>query len=645
MPKLSSWVKPVLSKRSIPFALPFAVLIAFVAGCGSGNQASTTTPTQPSQPATPAAFAVASITPANGTSQVALTSTIQITFNSAADASTVNTTNIQVTDPKPVSGTVAYDANTDTATFTPSAALPQDSTFTVTVTGVSSSAGTAMSAPFTSNFATVSTTSSPSPGGGTPGSGSAGGTATLQYEATLEGATNGGQVSVDTAGNVLVQLSGAVASTKMTVEFCPINNSQNPPTCMTLGTVTTDSNGDGSFKTMFPKTGSWAGDFKLLSSTATVNSPTYETDIQSKQYDNGQIYMSTLEPMQTVDQGEFAIKGSQAPLTSGTVTWSNGSSTTGSITYALTGTTPNEVFDAVEEDDQIGDSNSYDIGGGTSDANGNLTFTAPQDGSGGDIFTVGPSNGDNGFVGGFSVPDTSAPAIQYLATLGGASGSGLVAVDTAGNTTVMVTGSVASLQFAIEFCPAFNSGDTQPSCIPMGSLTTDAKGNASATMKFPQAGSWAGDFQLTSNQPASASGAGTIGFTTDVTGDNSTQVYMSTLQPITTVNQGIFAGGASKQAPLTTGAVLYANGSLEFVLEGAPANTSVGSSENALGLGSSDSYVLYNSQNQDNFTTDSNGDVSFSVLQDGVFGDLFEVSLNGGDGYLGGFSIPQPSQP
>jgi hypothetical protein len=369
--------------------LTLAALVAFLSGCGSSTLAP---PTTPSTPTSTTPFSVASIVPASGTSGVALSSTIQITFSAAAAASTVNSTNIQVTDPQQVSGAIAYNAGTNAATFTPAAALPQNSTFTVTVSGVTSAAGTAMSAPFTSKFATVTQTTSTPP-------------STFQYQATLEGNGSGnyGQVSVDPAGNTTVQLSGAAANVQFTVEFCPMSmaGTQNPTPCMTLGTVTTDASGNASTTTMFPQPGSWAGDFQLTSNDVVAGTPVgYATNIVPPGDVSGQVYMSTLQQQSTVDQGAFAYKNPQLPLTSGTVTYANGS-----ITFALTGTSPNTLLTGGELDDAWGDSNGYEIGGATSDANGNLTFSGLQDGSDGDLFLVSPGYGyDNGFLGGFLVP-------------------------------------------------------------------------------------------------------------------------------------------------------------------------------------------------------------------------------------------------
>jgi hypothetical protein len=221
----------------------------------------------------------------------------------------------------------------------------------------------------------------------------------IQYQASLEGSNYGGQVSVDAAGNTTVQLIRGAGNTQFTIEFCPLNISGNAPTYITLGNMTTNPNGNGSATMMFPQPGSWAGDFELFTGDPSNTQAEYQTNIEPQSSDSGQVYVSTLQPESAVNQGAFANKSPQAPLTSGSVTYSNGS-----ITFVLKGTSPSVSFSAVEGDDQMGDSNSYAIGSSTSDGDGNLTFSAQQDGSDGDLFSVEPGNYDNGFIGGFSVP-------------------------------------------------------------------------------------------------------------------------------------------------------------------------------------------------------------------------------------------------
>ena len=122
----------------------------------------------------------------------------------------------------------------------------------------------------------------------------------------------------------------------------------------------------------------------------------------------------------------------------------------------------------------------------------------------------------------------------------------------------------------------------------------------------------------------------------------STEVYMSTLQPETLVNAKALASGTTGQDPLTSGTVTYSNGSLQFVLMGTSPTTAVSSVESDNYLGSSSNYALENSQGQGSFTTDSKGDVTFTVLQDNDAGDLFVASpQNSGSGFIGGFSVPQ----
>ncbi len=174
-----------------------------LSGCGSGShQPLPGNPSGPSNPPTGSsgsastAFSVSSITPAPGTTGVALNTPIKIVFSSAADASTVNTTNIQVMDPKAVSGAVAYDASTSTATFTPSSALVANSTYTVRVSGVTSSTGTGLASPFTSNFSTSAASSS----GGSTG-GSAQFTVLHTFENT-DGANPNAALIEDASGNL-----------------------------------------------------------------------------------------------------------------------------------------------------------------------------------------------------------------------------------------------------------------------------------------------------------------------------------------------------------------------------------------------------------------------------------------------------------
>ncbi len=133
---------------------------------------------------------------------------------------------------------------------------------------------------------------------------------------------------------------------------------------------------------------------------------------------------------------------------------------------------------------------------------------------------------------------------------------------------------------------------------------------------------------------------------TDVTPNDASQVYVATLQLETSVNGGTLSPGAT-QAPLASGTVTYSgsggpNGSLTFTLNEAPANLTFSPVEGTIEEGGSDNYQMYSSSGRSAFTTNSSGGLTFTVLQDGAFGDIFSVDPASGydQGYMGGFWIP-----
>jgi len=339
---------------------------------------------------------------------VATSATIQIAFSGAANPATITTSNIVVTDPQPVVGVVSYNSTTITATFTPSAALVPNSTYTVTVAGVKSSAGSAMTGTFTWTFATVTSI----------GTGGGGGTNTpMQYQASLynpyANPTNG-QISIDMNGNVTVQLTGAAASTTYSVNFCPAyvqyNGTSDAPPCFDTGPVTTDTNGSGTSTTLFPKSGSWAGDFTLFttSNSTPADSSQYSTgnfpasNSYPGGYPSGMVYMSTLQPESTTNGIAVATQASpQDPLTSGTVTFSNGS-----MIFAVSGASANTEYSTTESQTvELNNSGANYLSDFTTNASGNASSTESlASGSGGDMFQVQPPC-DAGYIGGFSIPN------------------------------------------------------------------------------------------------------------------------------------------------------------------------------------------------------------------------------------------------
>lgn len=100
--------------------------------------------------------AVTLVSPADGSSGIALTTAITATFSTDIDISTLTSTTFTVNNGvTPAGGVIGYDAASKTATFTPSANLAFSTTYTVTITtGVKDTIGTAMAAPKVWSFTT-----------------------------------------------------------------------------------------------------------------------------------------------------------------------------------------------------------------------------------------------------------------------------------------------------------------------------------------------------------------------------------------------------------------------------------------------------------------------------------------------------------
>lgn len=142
--------------RRTPFmaAWPLAVLLIAIAGCGSSND----NPTAPTGDTV--APTVSSTNPQNGATGVAV---ITATFSEAMTASTVTATTFTVTGPgaTPVPGTVAYNASTDMASFTPTSALAANTAYSATITtGAKDLAGNAIATNHAWNFSTSATSGS-----------------------------------------------------------------------------------------------------------------------------------------------------------------------------------------------------------------------------------------------------------------------------------------------------------------------------------------------------------------------------------------------------------------------------------------------------------------------------------------------------
>jgi hypothetical protein len=340
-------------------------------GCGSSSNA----------------ISVKSIQPVSGAADVTSSATVQITFTTSANPQTVNATSVQVVDSNnnAIAGMVTYNASSNVATFTPSAPWTCAMTFTVTVTGVASSAGAAMTAPFSATFTT-----------GPCGS-------QAQYQVSLFNVPSEnqvqGEISIDVTGVLTATVQAAIANTAFAFQFCPAPEPMY--SCIVLGNITTDARGNANLTMTFPQTGTWAGDFQL----ALNGIAQYETDVVPNV--SSAVYVGTLQPATTVNGKGIYQNGSpgpQDPLTSGTVSVSG---TT--VQVQMTGAAPNSTYDAAEcplgyGSQCYGLSNNQGQSDFTTDGSGNVIFSVLQDGVLGDFFRVFQPTGHAGFVAGFNVP-------------------------------------------------------------------------------------------------------------------------------------------------------------------------------------------------------------------------------------------------
>lgn len=151
-------------------------------------------------------------------------------------------------------------------------------------------------------------------------------------------------------------------------------------------------------------------------------------------------------------------------------------------------------------------------------------------------------------------------SVQWLSTLGvlrpGDAPHGLVTLDTAGNVDVTITGATAMTQYDVSF---FTYGTFQT--ITVGTLMTDASGNAKTSMKFPNSGNWAGGFRVTHTSED--------GFSTAGTGWAKTSAILLGVSTVSNVCVSVFCSGAQDPG---AGTLTTADGKVQILLTGASAN-------------------------------------------------------------------------
>jgi hypothetical protein len=119
---------------------------------GNGTTTGTSTPEQILSGFT-VGPTVTSTVPANGATDVEIDSSMQVTFSEAMDPTSITTATFTLN--RGVTGSVGYDASTNTATFTPSSNLDYYTLYTATITtGVRDASGNNMTANYTWTFTT-----------------------------------------------------------------------------------------------------------------------------------------------------------------------------------------------------------------------------------------------------------------------------------------------------------------------------------------------------------------------------------------------------------------------------------------------------------------------------------------------------------
>ncbi len=137
-----------LPKTNLLNSLLFSLLLAMLgAACGNGDSSADNTPPT-----------VLSTNPADSAVEVALDSQISAKFSEAMDPASIDDLSFSLSGPggSSVAGTLAYDSVTETATFTPAAALTPGTSYTGVIgTGVKDLTGNALAAEYRWSFTTL----------------------------------------------------------------------------------------------------------------------------------------------------------------------------------------------------------------------------------------------------------------------------------------------------------------------------------------------------------------------------------------------------------------------------------------------------------------------------------------------------------
>jgi hypothetical protein len=165
---------------------------------------------------------VTSTTPAGGATGVAVSVAPSATFNQAVSGSSITFT-LKDASNNPVTGTTSYNTGTNTATFTPAAALAYGTGYTATVSGATNSTGQSMTTPYTWTFTTAAAPTGPVVISTTPAAGATGVSTKIKPAATFSQAVSASSIAftLKDANNNPVTGTTSYSTSTNTVTFTP----------------------------------------------------------------------------------------------------------------------------------------------------------------------------------------------------------------------------------------------------------------------------------------------------------------------------------------------------------------------------------------------------------------------------------------
>jgi hypothetical protein len=160
LPCPSLYAREVIVLKATGYLMTGLLILSTLSifGCGSGGGNSAGGSTSNPVDAGPSELSITSTSSGGGATGVAVDADVTVTFSSNIDTSTLNSSTFTLTGPDgPIAGSVSYDSETRTATFSPSHSLPPLTQYTATITtGVRNVDGNALSSPYSWSFTTIS---------------------------------------------------------------------------------------------------------------------------------------------------------------------------------------------------------------------------------------------------------------------------------------------------------------------------------------------------------------------------------------------------------------------------------------------------------------------------------------------------------